>query len=106
MPTARKSPKRQPARKRTAGRGGRPAHRTSARARSRQGRGRGSSWLFDGVSLRWPVLSQNQRDVLGLGLVAVGVFMAFVLYGHWDGGQVGHGLGGALGWGFGEARGL
>jgi S-DNA-T family DNA segregation ATPase FtsK/SpoIIIE len=50
------------------------------------------------------VLSQSQRDVLGLGLVAVGVFMAFVLYGHWDGGQVGHGLDTALGWCVGEAR--
>jgi len=50
------------------------------------------------------VLSQSQRDVLGLGLVAVGVFMAFVLYGHWDGGQVGHGLATALGWCVGEAR--
>jgi DNA segregation ATPase FtsK/SpoIIIE, S-DNA-T family len=108
MPPARKSPKRQPARKRTAGRGGRSPQRTSTRARSRQGRGRGSSWLFDGVSLRWPVLSQNQRDVLGLGLVAVGVFMAFVLYGFEGppnpGGQVGHGLATVLGWCVGEAR--
>jgi DNA segregation ATPase FtsK/SpoIIIE, S-DNA-T family len=52
------------------------------------------------------VLSQNQRDVLGLGLVAVGVFMGFVLYGHWDGGKVGQGLASALGWCFGEARSL
>jgi DNA segregation ATPase FtsK/SpoIIIE, S-DNA-T family len=50
------------------------------------------------------VLSQSQRDVLGLGLVAVGAFMAFVLYGHWNGGRVGHGLAVALGWGVGEAR--
>jgi S-DNA-T family DNA segregation ATPase FtsK/SpoIIIE len=62
--------------------------------------------LLDGFSLRWPVLSQNQRDVLGLGLVAVGVFMGFVLYGHWDGGKLGQGLGSALGWCFGEARSL
>jgi DNA segregation ATPase FtsK/SpoIIIE, S-DNA-T family len=44
--------------------------------------------------------------VLGLGLVAVGVFMGFVLYGNWDGGQVGQGLSSALGWCFGEARAL
>jgi S-DNA-T family DNA segregation ATPase FtsK/SpoIIIE len=50
------------------------------------------------------VLDQNHRDVLGLSLVAIGVFMAFVLYGHWDGGRVGHGLGVALGWCVGEAR--
>ena len=107
MPATRKNPKRQPARKRTAGRRARPgggARRSSARSRSRQGRGRGSSWLFDGVSPRWPVLSQNQRDVLGLGLVAVGVFMAFVLYGHWNGGHVGRGLATALGLSVGEAR--
>jgi S-DNA-T family DNA segregation ATPase FtsK/SpoIIIE len=54
--------------------------------------------------LRWPVLSQNQRDVLGLALFAIGVFMGFVLYGHWDGGQVGHGLASGLGWCVGEAR--
>ena len=50
------------------------------------------------------MLSQSQRDVLGLGLVAVGVFMAFVLYGNWDGGRVGHGLSVAIGWCIGEAR--
>ncbi len=52
------------------------------------------------------MLDQNQRDVLGLGLVAVGVFMGFVLYGHWNGGRVGHGLAVALGWCVGEARSL
>jgi DNA segregation ATPase FtsK/SpoIIIE, S-DNA-T family len=62
--------------------------------------------LFDGLSPRWPVLDQSQRDVLGLGFVAVGVFMAFVLYGHWNGGRVGHGLAVALGWCVGEARSL
>ncbi|HTC58658.1 MAG TPA: DNA translocase FtsK [Solirubrobacteraceae bacterium] len=104
MPTARKSPKRQPARKQAA----RRAARASTRARSRSGRrrGRGSSGLLDGFSLRWPVLSQNQRDVLGLGLAAVGVFMGFVLYGHWDGGKLGQGLASVLGWCFGEARAL
>jgi S-DNA-T family DNA segregation ATPase FtsK/SpoIIIE len=100
MPATRKSPKRQPARRQAARR--RTPSRT--RSRSRRGRGRGSSWLLDGVSLRWPVLSQSQRDVLGLGLVAIGVFMAFVLYGHWHGGQVGHGLATAFGWCVGEAR--
>jgi S-DNA-T family DNA segregation ATPase FtsK/SpoIIIE len=50
------------------------------------------------------VLDQSQRDVLGLALAAVGVFMGFVLYGHWDGGRVGHGLAVALGWCIGEAR--
>ncbi len=44
--------------------------------------------------------------MLGLGLVALGVFMGFVLYGGWDGGRAGHGLAVALGWGVGRARGL
>ncbi len=51
-----------------------------------------------------PVLDRRQRDVLGLGLIAVGVFMGFVLYGDWNGGRVGHGLAVALGWGVGKGR--
>ena len=49
-------------------------------------------------------LSDTQREVLGLALVALGIFMAFVLYAGWDGGGVGHGL--AVGFGFvvGRAR--
>ncbi len=106
MPATRKSPKRQPARKQAARRKG----PSTARSRSRRRRGRGSAGLLDGFSPQWPVLSQNQRDVLGLGLVAVGVFMAFVLYGSQGppapGGRVGHGLAVALGWCVGEARDL
>ncbi len=44
--------------------------------------------------------------MLALGLVALGVFMGFVLYLGWDGGRVGHGLAVALGWTVGRARGL
>ena len=51
-----------------------------------------------------PLLDRRQRDVLGLGLVAIGVFMGFVLYAGWDGGRVGHGLAVALGWSVGKAR--
>jgi S-DNA-T family DNA segregation ATPase FtsK/SpoIIIE len=56
------------------------------------------------VADRGFALSNTQREVLGLALVALGVFMAFVLYGGWDGGGVGHGL--AVGFGFvvGRAR--
>ncbi len=42
--------------------------------------------------------------MLGLALVAVGVFMGFVLYGGWNGGRAGHGLAVALGWTLGRAR--
>jgi S-DNA-T family DNA segregation ATPase FtsK/SpoIIIE len=59
---------------------------------------------------RLPQLDQHQRDVLGLGLVAAGVFMGFVLYGFGGppapGGRAGHGLAVALGWAVGRARGL
>ncbi len=44
--------------------------------------------------------------MLALGLVAIGVFMGFVLYGGWNGGRAGHGLAVALGWSIGRARGL
>jgi DNA segregation ATPase FtsK/SpoIIIE, S-DNA-T family len=60
----------------------------------------GPSWL--------PVLDQRQRDVLGLALVAAGVFMGFVLYGAGGSatlaGGLGHGLSVALGWVLGGAR--
>jgi DNA segregation ATPase FtsK/SpoIIIE, S-DNA-T family len=53
---------------------------------------------------RVAVLDERGRDVLGLALIAIGVFMGFVLYGGWDGGRVGHGLAVALGWTLGRAR--
>jgi S-DNA-T family DNA segregation ATPase FtsK/SpoIIIE len=54
-----------------------------------------------------PVLDQRQRDVLGLAMIAAGVFMGFVLYGSGgssSGGHVGHGVAVALGWALGRAR--
>jgi S-DNA-T family DNA segregation ATPase FtsK/SpoIIIE len=51
-----------------------------------------------------PVLDRRQRDILGLGLIAVGSFMGFVLYGGWNGGRAGHGLAVALGWSVGRGR--
>ncbi len=41
---------------------------------------------------RLPHLEQRHLDVIGLGLVALAVFMAFVFYLGWDGGNVGEGL--------------
>ncbi len=58
---------------------------------------------------RLPVLDQRQRDVLGLALIALGVFMGFVLYGSAGtsaGGGAGHALAVALGWTLGRARAL
>jgi S-DNA-T family DNA segregation ATPase FtsK/SpoIIIE len=57
--------------------------------------------------MRLPVLEQRQRDVLGLALVALGVFMGFVLYGSGSpapGGRAGHALAVASGWLLGRAR--
>jgi S-DNA-T family DNA segregation ATPase FtsK/SpoIIIE len=53
-----------------------------------------------------PTLDERQRDVLGLGLLALGVYLGFVLYGHWDGGRVGRGLEVVLGFCVGETRAL
>src|SRR4051812_49487648 len=44
---------------------------------------------------RLPVLEQRHLDVAGLGLVALGVFLAFPLYLGGDGGEAGQGLVGA-----------
>ena len=93
MPSSRRNPKRQPARRRS--------------ARSRRGKRRGRAGLLQRFS-RLPTLDRRQRDILGLALVAVGVFMGFVLYGSGGGsaggGSLGHGLSVAVGWCIGEAR--
>jgi S-DNA-T family DNA segregation ATPase FtsK/SpoIIIE len=41
---------------------------------------------------RKPLLEQHQLDLLGLGLVALGIFLGFLLYGGWQGGKAGEGL--------------
>ncbi len=50
------------------------------------------------------MLDQRQRDVLGLGLIAIGVYLGFVLYGSSGAGGLGHSLAVGLGWGVGRAR--
>jgi DNA segregation ATPase FtsK/SpoIIIE, S-DNA-T family len=96
-------------RKRTAVRSSRtarkPARRGRARARRVRARGRAGFRLKLPDSLpRLPELDQRERDVLGLSLVALGVFIGFVLYGGWDGGRAGRWLIVALGWAMGGAR--
>jgi len=99
MPSTRKrgsSASRTPSRKRAASGGRRP------RARRRRG-------LLSSGALAWPrlpVLDERERDVLGLALIACGVFLGFVLWGGWNGGRAGHGLAVALGWVGGRARAL
>src|SRR3954451_1317063 len=40
-------------------------------------------------SFHLPALEQRQLDLLGLGLVALGLFFAFLVYFGWDGGRAG-----------------
>jgi S-DNA-T family DNA segregation ATPase FtsK/SpoIIIE len=94
MAATRKRSTRKPA---SRGRSRSSSRRRARAARSRRG---GLAELWPGV----PHLDQTQRDVLGLALVALGVFMGFVLYADWDGGHLGHGLAVALGWCIGGAR--
>src|SRR3954451_16741728 len=63
------------------------ARRSKPRARARARRS----------SQRLPVLEQRHLDLLGLGLVALSVFLGFVLYGGWPGGGAGGGLHEGLG---------
>jgi S-DNA-T family DNA segregation ATPase FtsK/SpoIIIE len=53
---------------------------------------------------RAPELDQRQRDMLGFGMLALGVFLGFVLYGGSSGGGVGRALSEALGLCVGAAR--
>jgi DNA segregation ATPase FtsK/SpoIIIE, S-DNA-T family len=82
------------------------AGRGTRRGRTKAARRKGSAarWPPAGWPPRLPELDQRQRDVLALGLIALGVFMGFVLYGDWNGGGVGHGLALALGWSVGRAK--
>jgi S-DNA-T family DNA segregation ATPase FtsK/SpoIIIE len=41
-------------------------------------------------AMRVPLLEQRHLDLIGLGLVALGVFLAFPIYLGWDGGAAGH----------------
>src|SRR3954462_14987768 len=55
-------------------------------------------------SSRLPVFDQRHIDLLGLGLVALSAFLAFVLYGGWQGGRAGEALVEGLGWLIGTIR--
>jgi S-DNA-T family DNA segregation ATPase FtsK/SpoIIIE len=50
-----------------------------------------------GVWVRLPVFEQRDFDLIGLALTALGIFLAFVLYLGWAGGQVGEALADGLG---------
>jgi DNA segregation ATPase FtsK/SpoIIIE, S-DNA-T family len=59
---------------------------------------RSSAWP---LQLRLPALSQRQVDLIGLGLIALGVFFSTVLYFGWEGGKVGAGMADGLRFAFG-----
>jgi DNA segregation ATPase FtsK/SpoIIIE, S-DNA-T family len=51
---------------------------------------------------RLPVLEQRHLDLIGLGLVAAGVFLAFPLYMAWEGGEAGQAIIDGLTWAVGR----
>jgi S-DNA-T family DNA segregation ATPase FtsK/SpoIIIE len=65
------------------------ARRSPAKQRAKRSAPSGAG---AGLWMRLPVLGQRELDLLGLALVALGVFLAFVFYLGWDGGEVGGAL--------------
>ncbi|MEA2155473.1 MAG: segregation ATPase FtsK/SpoIIIE, family, partial [Solirubrobacteraceae bacterium] len=63
-----------------------PASRRSPAKPKPRARARRSSLS----AMRVPLLEQRHLDLIGLGLVALGVFLAFPIYLGWDGGAAGH----------------
>jgi S-DNA-T family DNA segregation ATPase FtsK/SpoIIIE len=60
-----------------------PASKTSARKKpAKRARRPADHWKL-------PELEQRQLDLIGLGLVALGLFFAFLVYFGWDGGRAG-----------------
>src|SRR4051812_10621478 len=95
-----------PASKRAPARRKAPARKAATRRPARRSPPRGlASLLPRGV--RMPVLAQRERDILALAVIALGVFMGFVLYGSGSpapGGRAGHALSVGMGWALGGAR--
>jgi S-DNA-T family DNA segregation ATPase FtsK/SpoIIIE len=96
---------------------GRGAGRSASGRRSLRARGRRRSRRSHGPLGRILALPRRvadaaldssgpARELTALGLIALGVFMAFVLWGGWNGGGAGHAFGVAFGWLLGRARGL
>src|SRR2546423_589404 len=71
MPPARRRPKPKPA----------PARKSRAKTRARRS---APQWKPN-----LPALEQRHYDVIGLALVAAAIYLSFVVYMGWDGGQAG-----------------
>jgi DNA segregation ATPase FtsK/SpoIIIE, S-DNA-T family len=74
-----------------------PARKTAPRRQKARARRSPVPW-----PPRLPVLEQRHVDLIGLGLVAAGVFLAFPLYLGWDGGQAGGAIVDGLTWAIGR----
>src|SRR3954453_17631101 len=77
-----------------------PARQTTARRRPARARRSSVRWPPRGL----PRLEQRHLDLIGLGLVAVAVFLAFLIYLDWDGGTAGEGAVEGLRWLVGAAH--
>jgi S-DNA-T family DNA segregation ATPase FtsK/SpoIIIE len=76
-----------------------PPARKPVKPRSRKARARRAPVPWPP---RLPVLEQRHLDLIGLGLVAVGVFLAFPLYAGWEGGEAGQAIVDGLTWAIGR----
>jgi S-DNA-T family DNA segregation ATPase FtsK/SpoIIIE len=76
-----------------------PPARKPAKPRSKKARARRSPVPWPP---RLPVFEQRHLDLIGLGLVAVGVFLAFPLYAGWEGGEAGQAIVDGLTWAIGR----
>jgi DNA segregation ATPase FtsK/SpoIIIE, S-DNA-T family len=76
-----------------------PARRRGASSRARSRRPRVSPRLS---REQLEKLEQRQLDVIGMTLIAIGVYLTFVLYMGWDGGKIGGGAHDALTYLFGK----
>ena len=73
-----------------------------APARKAKGKAKGRKAAKRKAGLRLPSLEQRHLDLIGLLLVAFGVYLVFVLFFGWEGGKVGSGVETALTYLFGE----
>ncbi|HEX4363859.1 MAG TPA: DNA translocase FtsK [Solirubrobacteraceae bacterium] len=66
------------------------ARKPASRRKSATSRPRARAQRSSLGALGLPVIEQRHLDLIGLGLVAIGVFLVFPLYLGWDGGAAGH----------------
>src|SRR6185437_11208524 len=95
-----------PASKRAPARRKPPPRKSRARRPASSAR-RGGLGAMIPRGLHLPALEQRDRDIIALAVIALGVFMGFVLYSAGSpapGGRAGHALSVGSGWALGRAR--